>query len=92
MQSMQTENEHSEINHEDLHNRLNRLPGEIQTTIASFTSYFLEPDVYEQYAKDPLKIESFRTQLVEIGFNPEAIDVTMRLVGFTKNPQEDDNV
>lgn len=83
--------EHEPKETENLHARLNSLPEEHQTIIASYSSFFLEPDVFESYKSDPAKIGAFKGQLRELGLDDEGIDVAMKTIGFTESPQVADN-
>lgn len=72
---------------EDINVRLNRLSTEAQGIIASFSSFFLESDIHDQYLRDKEKIAKFRNQLQTLGLESDAIGLAMELFGFNEHDE-----
>lgn len=72
---------------EDFRNEFYALPEEVQDIIASYSSFFMEKDVYQEYLNDPQKLSDFRKQLKEFGLEDQEITIAMRAIGFPTNPE-----
>lgn len=77
---------------EDLNNRVNRLPPEVQELIAAYSSFFLEPDVRGKFLKDPQNLNNFSDFLQKNGFDSEAVDLTFRVLKFPRITRDTPNI
>ena len=69
----------------EINKRLNSLPLEEQGVVASYSSFFLEGDVHDEYLRNPAKMQSFKEELTKHGLSAEAITLAMEMFGFTSD-------
>lgn len=74
-------------NTDDFMNRFNQLPSEKQSVIASYSSFFMEEDIYKKYLIDRDKLEDLRRQLREFGLEDNEVSIAMKVFGFPENPE-----
>lgn len=64
---------------------LDQVPEAFRDIVTAYSSFFLEPDMHEEYLKDPNKIAEFRELLTAAGFDDQTIGITLELCGLAEN-------